>query len=263
MQEGYIVDTLPDQEVRMVLIDDDQEALHLLENYLKVYPEVNILGMASGGQEGLLLVQELQPDIIFLDIDMPDISGIEIARCIKERNYNTQIVFTTAFNKYAYDVISMEPLDYLTKPFGPERLKQLRDKFFQRLNKEEDERRIEILVRSHKVLSKVKLPTRSGVIVVHPGEVVLVRARGNYSEIYLSDGTVEEITVTLAKLATMLNNMDMYRISRSTMINLKFLQRVDRRAQTCVITINDKEHVESISRMNIRFFEKIKCFPIS
>lgn len=262
MQEGCLVSPESGEKVRVVLIDDDQEALHLLENYLKIYPEIEILGMANGGQEGLILVQELHPDLIFLDIDMPDISGIEIARSIKERNYNTQVVFTTAFNKYAYDVISMEPLDYLTKPFGAEKLRQVREKYFQRLNREEDERRIEILVQSHKSFAKTKLPTRNGVILVHPGEVVLIRANGNNSEVSLSDGTVEEITLTMVKLIGQLNNMDLYRINRSTIINLKYLRRVDRRAQTCVITINGKEHVESISRMNVRFFEKIKCFPI-
>ncbi len=249
--------------IRTILIDDDEEALMLLESYLETLTEVDLIGKTTSGEDGLELIREELPDLVFLDIDMPDINGIEIARIVKERNYKTQIIFTTAFNNYAYDAISIEPLDYLVKPFGPENLLPALQRFRQKRKKEEDDRKFEVLVQSQKTYGKVKFPTRQGVIILHADDVALMRAQGNSCELFLSDGSVEMVTITLNKVALAFNNPNIYRISRSSGINLKFLRRVDRKNKVCVITINGTNYEESLSRQNINFFERLKCFPIS
>lgn len=252
-----------EEKIRIILIDDDKEALSLLEAYLRAMPDFELVGETTYGELGLELIREKMPDMVFLDIDMPDLNGIEIAKIVKERNYKTQIVFTTAFNNYAYDAISTEPLDYLIKPFGPENLKNVLHRFRQKQKREEDERKFEILIQSQKTYGKVKFPTRSGVIILHPDDVALIRAQGNNSELFLSDGAVELVNVTLNNVAIAFNNPNIYRISRSSCINLKFLRKVDRRNKVCIITINGKNFEESLSRRNLNFFEEMKCFPIS
>ena len=249
--------------IRIILVDDDEEALMLLENYLKALPEIDLIGKTTSGANGLELIREKLPDLVFLDIDMPDLNGIEIARIIKEKNYKTQVVFTTAFNDYAYDAISTEPLDYLVKPFGPENLIPAIQRFRQKQNKEEDDRKFEVLIQSQKTYGKVKFPTRQGVIILHADDVALMRAQGNSCELFLSDGSVEIVNITLNKVATAFRNPNIYRISRSSAINLKFLRRVDRKNKLCIISINGTNFEESLSRQNINFFEKLKCFPIS
>lgn len=235
----------------------------LLETYLKSLPEVEIIDKATSGKEGLKLIGESFPDLIFLDIDMPDINGIEVARIIKERNYKTQIVFTTAFNKYAYDAIITEPLDYLIKPFGTENLEPVILKYKQRLNKEEDDRKFEILIQSQKTYGKVKLPTVNGVIILHADDVALMKANGNNCVLYLSDGNVETVNVSLFRVAKLFGNPNIYRISRSIAINMKYLRRVDRANKTCVISVKGNSFEEVLSRNNINFLEEMKCFPIS
>lgn len=245
------------------MIDDDTEALMLLETYLKSLKEVEIIGKATSGEEGLRLVGENYPDLLFLDIDMPDINGIEVARIIKERNYKTQIVFTTAFNKYAYDAITTEPLDYLIKPFGLGNLEPVICKYKQRLNKEEDERKFEILIQSQKTFGKLKLPTNNGVIILHADDIALFKANGNSCVLYLSDGTIETVNVSLFRVVKLYGNPNIYRISRSIAINMKYLRRVDRSNKTCIISIKGNNYEEMLSRNNINFFERMKCFPIS
>ena len=252
-----------EKPIKTILIDDDQEALTLLEAYLKVLPGIDLTGKAPSGEEGLEMIRENHPELIFLDIDMPGISGIEIARIIKERNYKTQVVFTTAFNNYAYDVIATEPLDYLIKPFGQDDLIPVIKKYWQKLNREEDERRFEILIQSQKTYGKVKFPTRNGAIILHPDDVALMRARGNSCELYLADGNIELVSRTLFQVATMFKSPNNYRISRSSCINLKFLHKVDRSNKVCIISINGINYEESLSRKNLDFMEKIKCFPIT
>ena len=252
-----------EDQIRTILIDDDEEALMLLENYLKSFPEIDLKGKAYFGEAGLEMIREHIPDLIFLDIDMPDMSGIEIARIVKERNYKTQVVFTTAFNKYAYDVIATEPLDYLVKPFGPEDLAPVIHRYRQKLTKEEDERKIEILVQSQKTYGKVKFPTRNGVIILHADDVALFHAQGNNCELFLADGTIETVNQTLLQVAVAFKNPNIYRISRSTGINLKFLRKVDRGNKTCVVSINGIHYEEGLSRRNLDFLERMKCFPVT
>lgn len=252
-----------EEQIKTILIDDDQEALMLLETYLKALPEFDIINKAFSGEEGLKMIGEYFPDLIFLDIDMPDISGIEIARIIKERNYKTQVVFTTAFNKYAYDVIATEPLDYLIKPFGTEDLLPVIQKYRDKLNKEEDERRIDILIQSQKTYGKVKFPTRSGVIILHPDDVAIIRAQGNNCELFLADGTIEIVSRNLLQVLEAFNSPNIYRISKSTSLNLKFLRKVDRSNKFCIISIQGINYEENLSRKNLDFLERIKCFPIS
>lgn len=235
----------------------------LLETYLKSLTEVEIIDKATSGEEGLRLISESFPDLVFLDIDMPDINGIEVARIIKERNYKTQIVFTTAFNKYAYDAITTEPLDYLIKPFGPENLELVITKFKQRLNKEEDDRKFEILIQSQKTYGKIKLPTNQGVIILHADDVALMKANGNCCVLYLSDGNVETVSISLFKVTKLFGSPNIYRISRSIAINMKYLRRVDRTNKTCIISVKGNYFEEALSRNNINFFEEMKCFPIS
>ena len=249
--------------IRTILVDDDEEALTLLETYLKSLDDVEIVGRATSGFEGLRIIAENYPDLLFLDIDMPDINGIEVARIMKERNYKTQIVFTTAFNKYAYDAITAEPLDYLIKPFGPETLESVVAKFKQRLNKEEDERRFEILIQSQRTYGKIKFPTLNGVIILHADDVALMKAAGNGCVLYLSDGTIETVTVSLFRVIKNFKSPNIYRISRSIAINMKFLWRVDRKNKTCIIAVEGNNYEEALSRSNINFFEEMKCFPIS
>ncbi|HBL74530.1 MAG: hypothetical protein A2W90_20800 [Bacteroidetes bacterium GWF2_42_66] len=248
--------------IRTILIDDDQEALVLLETYLKALPEIDLTGKASSGEEGLQMISEYFPDLVFLDIDMPDTNGIEIARIVKERNYKTQIVFTTAFNKYAYDVIATEPLDYLIKPFGPENLTPVIHKYREKLSREEDERKIEILVQSQKTYGKVKLPTRNGVIILHSDDVALIRAQRNYCELFLADGTIECVNQSLNQVMAAFDSPNIYRISRSAGLNLKFLRKVDRSDKICVVNIKGIDYEESLSRKNLDFLERMKCFPI-
>ncbi|MDX9881971.1 MAG: response regulator transcription factor [Prolixibacteraceae bacterium] len=250
--------------IKTILIDDDQEALMLLETYLKVLPEIDIKGKASSGKEGMDMIRNLLPDLVFLDIDMPGINGIKIARAVKEKNYSTQIVFTTAFNNYAYDVIETKPLDYLVKPFGPNDLLPVISKYREKVSKEESERKIEILVQSQRTCGKVKFPTPTGVVILHPDDVALIRVKkGNSCELFLADGTVETVKKSLLQIVEEFQNPNIYRVSKSVGLNLKFLRKVDRTNRTCTISIREVNYEETLSRKNIRFLEKMRCFPIT
>jgi len=106
---------------RAIIIDDERDARELLRIYLKEHSEIAIIGEAKNGSEAVSVIQELKPDLIFLDIDMPDKSGIEV---LKELHVRPHTIFVTAYDEYAINAFELNAVDYLLKPINPERLSQ-------------------------------------------------------------------------------------------------------------------------------------------
>ncbi|WP_159881972.1 response regulator [Paenibacillus puerhi] len=117
--------------MNVMMIDDERLALIQLENMLKKFPGVSIVGASRDPHQGIKLIEELQPDVVFLDIHMPELSGLQIAEMLQERGSNVQVVFVTAYDEYAIEAFEYNAIDYVLKPVQRERL----DKTIQRLSK--------------------------------------------------------------------------------------------------------------------------------
>jgi len=115
---------MPDK-IRVIIIDDESLARDLVRKYLESIPGVEIAGECANGFEALKMVQDLKPDLLFLDIQMPKIDGFELLEVLDPR---PQIIFTTAFDQYAIRAFEMNAVDYLLKPFSKERLEQALEK---------------------------------------------------------------------------------------------------------------------------------------
>jgi two-component system, LytTR family, response regulator len=120
---------MPDK-IRVIIIDDEILARELVRNYLDGIPDLELAGECQNGFEALKMVQELKPDLLFLDIQMPKIDGFELLEVLDPK---PQIIFTTAFDQYAIRAFEMNAIDYLLKPFSKARLEQSLDKARKRL----------------------------------------------------------------------------------------------------------------------------------
>ena len=134
--------------ITAIIIDDDSEAIYLLEMYLRQFPEIKIIGKSTKAIHGLSLVNKKFPDLVFLDIDMPDMSGLQVAESMKHKNFHSEIVFTTAYQQYAYKALTTEPLDFLTKPFCPEDLQKVINKYLAKAEKKKHEQKLENFILS-------------------------------------------------------------------------------------------------------------------
>jgi two-component system LytT family response regulator len=115
---------MPDK-IRVIIIDDESLARDLVRKYLEGIPGVEVAGECANGFEALKMVQDLKPDLLFLDIQMPKIDGFELLEVLDPK---PQIIFTTAFDQYAIRAFEMNAVDYLLKPFSKERLEQALEK---------------------------------------------------------------------------------------------------------------------------------------
>lgn len=247
--------------ISAVIIDDEPEAIDLLEMYLRQFPFITVTGKETLSQKGLELVKDTSPELVFLDIDMPDMNGLQVAENIQSENFYSEIVFTTAYQHYAYDALGIEPLDFLTKPFCIDDLEVVIKKYYAKTEKKKQEKKLVKFIHSQTNSPKFKLPTTHGVLIVEPKDIVILKSEANNCKIYLQDGTMETITRNIYILVQKLNSSAFFKLNRSTYINIKYLQRVDKKNLKCILLFNQKMHEESISKHHLAFFEKMNLFP--
>ncbi|MCW0482560.1 LytR/AlgR family response regulator transcription factor [Gaoshiqia sediminis] len=252
-----------DRKITAIIIDDDKEALSLLEIYLQAFHEVEVIESITNPKKGIRLLKRTVPGIVFLDIDMPELDGLEVAQVIKDHGLGTEIVFTTAHVQYAYHALGVEPLGYLVKPFGPEELISVINRYHAKKQRKELERRMELFMQSNKAIPKVKLATRTGIIFVNPEDIMLMHTEAAYCRIFLKDGREELIMMNIYKVVDLIDYSNIVRANRSAFINLQYLRKIEKKSKICTLQYRNLTFEEPISRAGIAFFEKLNCFPIT
>lgn len=247
--------------ISAIIIDDEPDAINLLEMYLRQFPNVKVIGTENNAKQGLELVKEKLPELVFLDIDMPDMNGLTVADKIQAENYYSEIVFTTAHQQYAYDALNIEPLDFLTKPFFTSDLEHVMKKYNAKIEKKKLEKKMDIFLNSQINSPKIKLPTTSGMLFIDIKNIVILRSKANNCDVYMDDGTMETVTRNLYKVASILDSPAFFQINRSTYINMNYLQRVDKKSFKCIISYNQTILEEPISRSKMIHFDKMIKFP--
>lgn len=222
--------------LKILLVDDEPEARELLSFMLLRNNGVSVVGSAGNVDEALKLMRNEQPDLVFLDIQMPEKDGFQFIEQVHRAGQEPGIVFVTAFEHYAIQAIRNSVFDYILKPVHQEELDSAIDRFRQRARnvKEQDLQYLLHALKGNKP-SRIKLNTRSGYILIDPSEVVYCQADGNYTHIHLVRGSSEFITQNLGAIEEILDSSAFFRASRSYLFNLKYLSRVDRKNCNCML----------------------------
>jgi len=254
---------MTEQQITAVIIDDNEDAIALLEIYLKAFKEIKIVGSTLNPHQGVKIIKKTIPDIVFLDIDMPEMNGLEVGQIIYDSKLKTEIVFTTAHSQYAFPALTIKPLDYLVKPFGPSDLISVINRYRNKIKNKEFERKMDLFVRTRQVTPKVKLSDKDGFVFVSPDDIMLIRSEGNYSRIFLKDGTDDLITQNISIIAEALDSPNIIKASRSALINIQYLKRIEKRKRICTLIWENITLEECINKTNFAYFEKLNCFPIT
>src|ERR1035438_6031538 len=175
------------EKIKAILIDDELNSLQNLQQKLEGFcPDVTIVAVTQKPEEGILLIRHHQPDVVFLDIEMPRMSGFRMLEELGE--YDFDIIFTTAYNHYSIDAIRISAFDYLIKPIGIEELQQAVERLGRRL-KIQTKEKIDILKRSlseNKTQDdKIAISTTEGIEFVPIKSIIHIESKSNYSKIFL------------------------------------------------------------------------------
>lgn len=210
--------------LKAILIDDEEHCIKTLEWSITQYfsNDIEVIASTQNPIEGLKLINNLKPDVVFLDIEMPHLNGIDLAEMIQHNE--TNIIFTTAYNQYAIRAIKLSALDYLLKPVDYEELGIVIDKI--KLQQHADTRgQIKNLqeAKKTKILNKIAIKDPHGFTLVDFNDIVFIRGENNYSYFKLSNGTSMLVSKTLAAVEEILDMELFYRIHKSFIINLQYV----------------------------------------
>lgn len=219
-------------KIRTIIVDDEPLARSRITNLLQDHDEVQIVGQCRNGREAVDSILKNQPELIFLDIQMPDISGFKV---ISEMNLNYQpiIIFATAYDKYALKAFDVHAIDYLLKPFDKERFAEAIDRAKRQIkfkkSSEFNERLVNMLNdynhTQNKFLSSFCLKEDGRLRNIPVEEVYCIEADGNYITLNLASKNYL-YRATMNDIEEQLDPQYFLRIHRSTILNLRYIEKV-------------------------------------
>jgi len=211
--------------LRAVIVDDEANCLKMLEWELSDRcPEVEVVRICSTGKAGLMAIKEEQPDIVFLDIEMPYLNGFEVLELVPEVNFD--VIFTTAYDKFAVRAFKSSATDYLLKPIDGDELRVAVDKVLEKRKQSAPNTDVKFLLQQleaakNNKIQRVALPTFEGLTFVQTDEIIYCQSDNNYCNVILTEGRKMLISKTLKEVEEMLSSDLFFRVHNSFFVNLK------------------------------------------
>lgn len=241
------------KNIKCLIIDDDPFIQDLLQDKLSIcFPEIQILGIASSGKEGVESIRSLQPDLVFLDVEMSDMTGFEMLGQLESINFKT--IFITSYNHYAIKAIRFNALDYLLKPFDLEELKEAIKRYKKYSNHKSDIDNIPMALsnlRSEDIPDQIlTLKTQQGMLQLKLKHIIYVEGDGNYSIIHLNKERKELVSKTLSDLEDLLDNKGFFRCHKSYLVNKS---HIESNRNSLSIVLSNKQNIPISRRKREQF----------
>ncbi|WP_026630977.1 LytR/AlgR family response regulator transcription factor [Dyadobacter alkalitolerans] len=240
--------------MRTLIVDDERLARNELKRLLEPYTKIDIVGEAANAEEALVMIEELQPELLFLDIQMPGKNGFELLSSIEGKT--PEVIFTTAYDEYAIKAFEFNALDYLLKPIDSERLKDTIHRI------EENQAQPEAPAQAHERAEKV-LGENDQVFVkdgekcwfVKLGKIRLFESMGNYVRLHFDDQK-PLVLKSLNNLEERLEPNTYFRANRKHIINLHWIEKIEPWfSGGLLVTLQGGDKIEISRRQAIRFKE--------
>ena len=234
--------------INSILIDDEQDGIEeLQESIAKYCHEINILGAFTNPTEGLHAIRKLNPDLLFLDVQMPGMSGFELLERLSPVNF--EVIFVSAFDRYAIKAIRFSALDYLLKPIDIDELMRAVARVKDR--KERNSYSIQSALHNNErlrsgVIEQLAVPSADGIEFFEVKDIIFCKADGCYTTIYLKGKQPKIVTRVLKDFEDFLSESGFSRVHNSFLINLRHVKRYVRGEGGYVIMTDD--HQVDISR---------------
>ena len=230
--------------IKAVIIDDEVNARNFLEKTLaRSFPnKFNIVEKCDSVDSGVLAIRKYEPELVFLDIQMPQKNGFELFKYFEVIRF--EVIFTTAYNQFAIKAIKRSALDYLLKPINTLELSEAVKKFEARNHQSSAQKKLSLLLENLNVndqnVNKIAFPTLEGFELIHSNQILYCRAESNYCCIKKIDGITRMATRTLKFVEEILPVNSFKRIHKSYVVNLNYVVRYNKAAREIELTNGEK-----------------------
>ncbi|HVN58360.1 MAG TPA: LytTR family transcriptional regulator DNA-binding domain-containing protein [Bacteroidales bacterium] len=244
-------------KIRTIIVEDESPARDILKHYLKDFPDVEIIAECADGFSGLKTITELKPDLIFLDIQMPRLTGFEMIEVMTEK---PAVIFTTAYDQFALKAFEMNALDYLLKPFPQERLRNAMKKVIDKLGRGREEVRparqlIEKLPESAVPLNRVVTRKGNAINIIPVEQIRYVQAEDDYVMIYHLEGKSLK-QQTMKYYEDNLPKDDFVRIHRSYIVKVAEIKKLEPYTKDNYVAVLNGGEKIPVSRTGYRLLKE-------
>jgi two-component system LytT family response regulator len=213
--------------IKAVIVEDEKPARDLVKNYLESVPEVEIIGEFDNGFDGLKAINELLPDVIFLDVQMPKLSGFEMLEVL---DHKPEVIFTTAYDQYAINAFEQNAVDYLLKPFSKDRFVEAIDKLKEKLTKKQEPSSIDRIKQhfadSEEKIHRVVIKKSGRIHVISTEKINFFEAQDDYVMVYTNEGKYLK-QQTMKYFEKHLDPEQFVRVHRSYIANVSCIERIE------------------------------------
>jgi len=242
-----------------IIVEDEQHCVDRLLDLLKPHHgDIEVVGVYKAYSEALLALKKVQPDFIFLDVQLANRTGFELLKELQPISF--EVVFTTAHEKYAIEAFDFSALDYLLKPIDPADLERSITKLKKTLSSDLG-KKMETLFHNlqleQNITKRIAIPTTEGLTFVSLTDIVRCQADTNYTHIHISNGSRLTVAKTLKQFEQLLGDYGFFRVHNSHLINLAFIKKYNKGKQGTV-EMDDGSEIEVSIRRKDPFLKRLK-----
>jgi len=249
------------RNIEAIIVDDSARARNLLRLMLaEIADDIHILGEAANVQEAITLIQSTKPDVVFLDIEMPGKSGLQLVEEISRDIVPYEIVFTTAYNEYALRAFRLSAIDYLLKPIDEKQLAETVEKLRKIKSAQHNELRLQSMIQNFKndQQATLSVPSLNGYIFLKVADIRYIKADGSYTEIYAVSKAPITVSKNLKYFESALVSFSQFvRVHRSYLINVQQIKRFDK-TDRGLIVMNDDAEIDLARDRRDEFFKLLE-----
>lgn len=213
--------------IKAIIIDDEKKCVSYLQKLLQEHAELEVVAATNNPEEGIKFIEQHEPDLVFLDIEMPNKNGFEVLEAVKD--FNLSVVFTTAYQQYAINAIRYAALDYLLKPIDKTELanaiKQYKVKQKKAIQQEQFDLLFSNIKNSLQPPSRISIATIEGLVFINTADIIYCEALSSYANIFMKNNEKLLSSKTLKDLEEILQNNSFFRIHHSYLINTNEIKR--------------------------------------
>ena len=240
-------------KLRAIIVEDESPARELLKAYLKKHENIELITECADGFSGVKAINDNKPDLVFLDIEMPKLTGFELIELLDEM---PQIIFTTAYNQYAIKAFELSAVDYLMKPFSRDRFDEAIKKVFARIGQQQDTsdniRQLTQKVKEESgSIERIFVKTGNKIDVVPVEDIIHLNADDDYVEIITSDRKYLK-KETMNNYEKSLPQDIFIRVHRSSIINTNYIEKLERYGKESYIVILKDGSQVTVSKSRVK-----------
>lgn len=239
---------------KALIIDDEQRTRELIARIIESFNlNIETFPIGENVASGVEQIELLKPDIVFLDVQMPDGTGFDVLKQVQFKGF--EVIFITAHEEFAIKAIKFSALDYLLKPIDPEELRAALDRAFQTSENKKETSQFDALqhnIQPH-LKRKLVLKTQESMHVIELEDIIRCESDRNYTQFYLAGGKKILVSRTMKEYETILSGLNFLRIHQSHLINLNFVDRYDKGNGGAVIMKDGSEIPLSPNKRDLFF----------